>query len=168
MAGRTAGEQITPKFKAIFIDASFNGSPTNYVRLGKDLEEYSKALNPDVETKKNILEESTVKVKGYSPESSIGEYYAYEQDPLFEKLDAIANDYAVGSRLDTTIVEVLLDTDGTVCNAFRENVKVIPQEQKIDTTGYNIPFNIYYNGDRVAGIWDNDAKTFTVPNSLTQ
>lgn len=125
------------------------------------MEEYSKDLSPDVETKKNILGETTVHHKGYEPQSSVETYYAYREDPLYEKLDEIANTYGRGSTCDTTIVEVLLDGNGSVVNAYRENVKVIPTAQTIDTEGYNIPFSIYYNGNRTAGTWDNSTKTFS-------
>lgn len=50
------------KYLVHFIDANPLGDPatavtdsTNYVRLGKDLEEYTENLNPSVETKKEYL-----------------------------------------------------------------------------------------------------------------
>ncbi len=159
--GRTAGDPITAKYKAIFIDASFGGTTPSYTRLGKDLEEFEKALNPDVEKKKNILEETSVTVKGYEPEVAVDTYYAYEDDPLFVHLDLVANTYATGKEVETTVVEVLLDIDGTVVNAYRENVKVVPDSQKIADGKYIVPFKVYYNGSRTAGTWDNTAKTFT-------
>ena len=118
-------------------------------------------MSPDVEIKKNICGETSVRVKGYEPQSGVDTYYAYAGDPLYEKLDNIANNYQRGSACDTTIVEVLLDEDGTCVNAFREDVKVVPTAQTIDTGGYNIPFTIYYNGNRKSGTWDNETKTFT-------
>lgn len=99
--------------------------------------------------------------KGYEPQSTVDTYYAYQGDPLYEHLDSVANEYSRGSSCDTTIVEVLLDAEGNQVNAYREDVKIIPTAQTIDTEGYNIPFNIYYNGNRKAGTWDNETKTFT-------
>ena len=46
---------VERKYMAHYIDASFGGTQTNYVRLGKDLEEYTENLNPQVEAKRNIL-----------------------------------------------------------------------------------------------------------------
>lgn len=161
--GRVAGDPIEAKYKAIFVDSTFNGTTPAYVRLGKDLEEFEKALNPDVEKKKNILGETTVTVKGYEPEASIDTFYTYEGDALFVHLDSVANTYATGKEVETTIVEVLLNTDGTVVNAYRENVKLVPDSQKIADSKYVIPFKIYYNGGRTAGTWDNTTKSFTVP-----
>lgn len=158
--GRVAGEVIEAKYKAIFIDTSFGGTAA-YVRLGKDLEEFEKSLNPDVEKKKNILGEQTVNVKGYEPEAAIDTFYAYEDDALYEKLEAIANGYKTGTDLNTTVVEVLLDKDGTAVAAYRENVVVVPKSQVMKDGKYQIPFTFYYNGSRTSGTWDVSAKTFT-------
>lgn len=160
--GRAEGDVIEAKYKAIYVDSSFNGTTVAYVRLGKDLEEFEKALNPDVEKKKNILGEQTVNLKGFEPEASIDTYYAYEDDALFIHLDSIANTYTTGKAVNSTIVEVLLDNDGTVVNAFREDVKIIPDSQSMKDGKYQIPFKVYYAGNRVAGTWDTTAKTFTV------
>lgn len=65
----TTNQKIERKYLAHYIDASFNGTTVNYVRLGKDLEEYAIELNPDSETKKNILGENSTNVKGYEPQA---------------------------------------------------------------------------------------------------
>ena len=55
-------KKIERKWMAHYIDAAepgaLEGSP-NYVRLGKDLEEYSPELSANVEKTRNILGEST-------------------------------------------------------------------------------------------------------------
>ena len=45
------------QYLAHFIDAAFDTTyaASTYVRLGDDLEEFNEELNPEVETKKNIL-----------------------------------------------------------------------------------------------------------------
>lgn len=48
----TANAKIERKYLAHYIDSSFNGTAANYVRLGKDLEEYAIEMNPDSETKR--------------------------------------------------------------------------------------------------------------------
>ena len=50
----TANAKIERKYLAHYIDSSFNGTAANYVRLGKDLEEYAIEMNPDSETKKSV------------------------------------------------------------------------------------------------------------------
>lgn len=52
---------IERKYLAHFVDAAFDTTytETEYVRLGKNLEEYSEELNPDVEITHNILGEQS-------------------------------------------------------------------------------------------------------------
>lgn len=117
----TANAKIERKYLAHYIDSSFNGTAANYVRLGKDLEEYAIEMNPDSETKKNILGENSTNVKGYEPQGSVDPYYAYSGDPLYEHLASIINDRATGSALETTVVDALFKTDGSCEWAYREN-----------------------------------------------
>ena len=156
--------KIERKYLAHYIDASFNGQTVNYVRLGKDLEEYNEELNPDVEVQRNILGEQNVNHNGYEVQSEVDPFYAYEDDPLFEKLAEIANERKTGDGVMTTKVDVLLASDGTVEWAYREDVAVIPNSVGGDTSGVQIPFTVYNAGNRVAGTWDTSTKTFTPTN----
>lgn len=160
MAGK-----LERKYLAHFIDASFNGETANYVRLGKDLEEYNEELNPDVEVQKNILGEQNVVHNGYEVQGEVNPYYAYEGDPLFTKLAEIANNRATGDACMTTKVEVLLNAEGAVTWAYREDCYVIPTSVGGDTSGVQIPFTTYNAGNRVAGTFDMTTKTFTPSNS---
>lgn len=154
-------EKIERKYLAHFLDASFEGTTTNYTRLGKDLEEYNEELNPDVAVQKNILGEQNVNHNGYEVQSEVDPFYAYAGDPLFEKLSAIANERKTGSDCITTKVDVLLSKTGTVEWAYREDVWVIPSSVGGDTGGVQIPFTIYNAGNRVKGTFDLKTKTFT-------
>lgn len=153
--------KIERKYLAHFIDASFGGNSTNYVRLGKDLEEYNEELNPDVEVNKNILGEQSVKHTGYEVQSDVDPFYAYEDDPLFTQLAAIANGRLTGDDCKTTKVDVLLEADGTVVWAYREDVYVVPSSIGGDTSGVQIPFTIYNDGNRTAGTWTTGTNSFT-------
>lgn len=152
--------KIERKYLAHFIDAAFNSTTPSYMRLGKDLEDYSINMNPEVETKQNIIGESSTNVKGYSPQGSIETYYAYEGDALYEHLDAIINNRSTGSELNTTVVDVLLDSEGNVKWAYRENAVVVPNSIG-GSDGVQIPFEIYYAGDRTKGDFDLATKKFT-------
>lgn len=153
--------KVERKYLAHYIDASFNGSVLNYVRLGKDLEEYNEELNPDVEVSKNILGEQNVVHNGYEVQSEVDPYYAYIGDPLFEQLALIANERKTGNDCMTTKIDVLLDSSGVVVWAYRENVWVVPNSVGGDTSGVQIPFTVYNAGERVKGTWDVATKTFT-------
>lgn len=153
--------KIERKYLAHFIDASFGGTTKNYVRLGKDLEEYNEELNPDVEVKKNILGEQSVVHNGYEVQSEVDPFYAYSDDPLYEKLAEIANERKTGDACKTTKVDVLLNEDGTSVWAYCEDVYVVPNSVGGDTSGVQIPFTVYSAGNRVAGTFDTKTKTFT-------
>ena len=164
--------KIERKFLAHYLDAGFgvkaadeNTYTPKYVRLGKDLEEYNEELNPDIEITKNILGEQTVNHNGYEVQSEVEPFYAYSDDPLFERLAKIANERLTGDDCITTKVDVLLNSDGTVAWAYREKVWVIPNTVGGDTSGVQIPYTIYNAGERVKGTWDVSSKTFTVSDS---
>lgn len=162
---------IERKRLAHYIDAGFDatGNTPKYTRLGKDLEEYNLELNPDVEVSKNILGETTLKHSGYEPQSEVDTFYAVEGDPLYEKLEAIANGRLTGDDCLTTTVDVLVDSKGKVAWAYREKVMVVPTSVGGDTSGVQIPFTIYNAGERVKGNWDVATKTFTeLPSSEEQ
>lgn len=149
------------KYLAHFIDASFGGTTTNYVRIGDDIEELNIEMNPDIETFKNILGESKVRHAGYDPQVSVEPYYATPDDPLYTHLLAIIDGRLTGDGCLTTWVDVEMDAEGTVSAAYRENVKVVPVSYGGDTTGVQIPFNVYYNGSRTAGSFNMTTKAFT-------
>lgn len=152
---------IERKYLAHYLDASFGTGTAKYVRLGKDLEELNEELNPDVETTKNILGEQSVKHNGYEVQSEVEPYYAEKDDPLYEQLEKIVNERRTGDACKTTKVDVMLNESGTVEWAYREDVVVVPNSFGGDTSGVQIPFTIYNNGNRVKGTWDVSAKTFT-------
>ena len=155
-----AGAKIERKYLAHFIDAGF-GDTVNYVRLGKDLEEYNEELNPDVEINKNILGEQTVQHNGYEVQSEVEPFYAREGDALFTQLCTIANERKTGDDCKTTKVDVLLSESGTVVWAYREDCYVVPNTVGGDTSGVQVPFTVYNDGNRVAGTWDTTNNSFT-------
>jgi hypothetical protein len=159
--------KIERKYLAHFLDASFGtGSATpNYVRLGTDLEEYNLDLNPDIEVSKNIIGDGTIKHNGYEPQSDVDTFYAVTGDPLFEALSDIANERKTGDDCKTTAVDVLLNDKGVVTWAYREDVMVVPTSMGGDTSGVQIPFSVYYCGNRTKGTFDVTKKTFTATAS---
>lgn len=156
------------KYLAHYIDSAFDTTynATEYVRLGKDLEEYSVELNPDVETKKNILGENSVAVSGYEVSSSVDPYYYDYDEALSEKIMDIAMNRTTGDGCKTTTIDVLLkpgttaDAAPTVVWAYREDCYIVPQSVGGDTTGIQIPFELHRAGNRVKGTFDLTTKKF--------
>ena len=156
------------KYLAHYLDAAFDTTyaAANYVRLGKDLEEFSVELNPDVETSKNILGENSVKHSGYEASSDADPVYFEYDDALTEKMMEIAMLRKSGDACKTSYVEVLLkpgagDAKPTVIRAVREDVIVVPNSYGGDTSGVQVPFTVHYSGNRVEGTFDLETKKFT-------
>ena len=115
--------KIERKYMAHFLNATFGGDAgtASYVRLGKDLEEYSPELSANVEKKQNILGQTSVTIDSYQKQGEVSPYYAEKGDPLFEKLQAIIDGDLVLDNLKTDIVEVKLWEGvgpGTVAKAY--------------------------------------------------
>ncbi len=160
---------IARKYLSHWLSPTFGkaSADTTYVRLGKDLEEFSEDLNPDVETSKNILGEQSVKHSGYEVQAEVDPFYFDNyDDALSEKIMDLANTRATGEACKTTMVDVLLkpgeteDAAPTVVWAYREDCYVIPNSVGGDTTGIQIPFTIYMAGNRTKGTFDLSTKKF--------
>lgn len=157
------------KYLAHYIDSAFDTEykAPAYVRLGNDLEEYAIELNPDVETKKNILGENAVVVNGYDASSSVDPYYYEYDDSLSKKIWDIGMNRITGDGCKTSVVDVLLkpgataDTAPEVVEAWREDCCVVPESIGGDTSGVQMPFTIHRAGNRTKGTFDLSTKTFT-------
>ena len=137
-----------------FLDSTFNNSESSpsWFLIGKDIEEMSVELNPDTETTKNILGETTVKDNGYEPSMSADPYYANPDDSIYEKLRDIAMNRKKGDSCKTRLLEVIVEnTSDSSHKAWIEDVIVKPQSYGGDTAGVAIPFDILFNGNRQEG-----------------
>lgn len=163
------------KYLAHMIDAAFDMSyaATNIVRLGKDLEELSFDMAPDIETVKNILGETSVRHNGFEPTATVDPFYvdSYD-DALSEKVRLIAMNRLTGDDCKTTFYDIWLSApaeaggEPTVHSAWREDCMIIPQSYGGDTSGVQIPFEIRPCGNRVKGTYDLKTKQFTADNAL--
>ena len=162
-----ANEKFERKYLAHYIDVSFGDGKANYVRLGKELEEYYEELNPDVEVTKNILGEQNVNHNGYEVQSDVDPFYAREDDPLFTHLSKIANERLTGDDCKTTKLDVLVDKTGAVVWAYREECYLVPTQFGGDTSGVQIPFTVYNCGNRTAGTFNTQTKEFTPTTAVS-
>ncbi len=156
--------KIERKYLAHFINAAEIGAETAaYERLGKDLEEFSTEMSAQVDTKKNILGESSILISGYEKTASVEPYYAESGTALFERLQDIIDNGRVLDELKADAVEVKLwdSTAEGVYPAVREEVFIEITGYGGDVTGYQIPFTLHYTGNRVKGSFNVATKTFT-------
>ena len=157
------------KYLAHYLDAAFDTkyTATDYVRLGKDLEAFSVELNPDIESKANILGENSVVHNGYETSATADPVYYEYDEALTEKIMEIAMLRQSGDACKTSYVEVLLkpgasasDTP-TVIRAVREDVLLIPTSYGGDTSGVQVPFTVNFAGNRVEGTFDLTTRKFS-------
>ena len=154
--------KIERKYLAHFINTA-EGEEAAYEQLGKDLEEFSPELSAQVETKKNILGQSSILISGYEKTAAVEPFYAQAGSQLFERLQAIIDGDLVLDALKTHVVEVKLwEQEKTgAYPAVREEVYIEVTSYGGDTTGYQIPFTLHYTGEKVKGTFNVSTRTFT-------
>ena len=156
--------KIERKYLAHYINAAKLGTEAaSYERLGKDLEEFSPELSAQVDTKKNILGETSVLISSYEKTGSVEPFYAESGSALFERLQDIIDNSRVLDELKTDVVEVKLweNVEENVYPAIREEVYIEVTSYGGDTTGYQIPFTLHFTGNKVKGSFNVSTKTFT-------
>lgn len=155
--------KIERKYLAHYINASTTAQTAGYVRLGKDLEEYSPELSADVQKKKNICGETSVMVASYEKSATVEPYYAEKGDPLFVRLQAIVDGALVLDDCNTDVVEVKLweTASAGAYPATREKAVIEVTSYGGDNTGYQIPFNLHYTGEKEQGTFNVTTKAFT-------
>lgn len=156
--------KIARKYMAHYIDAAFSATTPSYYRLGEDLEEYNVELNPDTESRKNILGNTTFIHNGYEPSADSDPYYARVGDAMFTKLQDIVDTQATDDGCKTSAVEVHLWEEGSTSGtyvAYRQDCYVVPSSYGGDTSGYQIPFTVNYIGDKTKGTFNVSSGAFT-------
>ena len=154
--------KIERKYMAHFINAAKDGEAV-YERLGQDLEEFAPEMSAQVETKKNILGESSVLISGYEKTASVEPFYARKGSTLFNRLQEIIDGDLVLDALKADVVDVKLwDADQAgAYPAVKETVYIEVTSYGGDTTGYQIPFTLHYTGEKVKGSFNLTTRTFT-------
>ena len=155
--------KIERKNMSQFINAAKSGEEATYERLGQDLEEFSPELSAQVETKKNILGQSSVLISGYEKTAAVEPFYAQSGSQLFNRLQEIIDGDLVLDELKADVVDVKLweGDEGENYPAVKEVVFLEVTSYGGDTTGYQIPFTIHYTGEKVKGSFNVSTKTFT-------
>lgn len=151
-----------------FLDSTFGGSGSpNFFLIGKDVEDMSVELNPDTETKKNILDETSVNDNGYEPSMDVDTYYANPGDAIYEKIKNIAMDRLTGDSCKTTILEVLVDKTTGPYDAWTEDTIIKPQSYGGPQGGVSIPYKVAFAGNRKKGTvtFSNGTPTFLMAAS---
>ena len=155
--------KIERKYMAHFLNAAKPGEEAVYERLGNDLEEFAPEMSAQVETKKNILGESSILISGYEKTAAVEPFYAQEGSALFNRLQEIIDNDLVLDELKAEVVDVKLweaNQEG-VYPAVKETVYLEVTSYGGDTTGYQIPFTLHYTGEKTKGTFNVSTKVFT-------
>ena len=117
--------------------------------LGKDNDDLSKELNPDVETSKNVLGETTVTHSGYEPEIGVDPYYIDPSRKMYKHLAEVAIEEKYG---EADVLGYFGEAHFTAANpntkkmtgfVYIRQAYFVPQSVGGDTSGWAIPVNIY-------------------------
>lgn len=116
--------------------------------LGKDNDDLSKELNPDTETSKNVLGETSFKHSGYEPEVSVDPYYIDPSRKMYAHLREVALEERYGEAdLMGYFAEAYFQTANRKTQkmtgyCYVRQAWFVPQSVGGDTAGYGIPITI--------------------------
>ena len=120
--------------------------------IGDDIEEMSVEMNPDTSQVKNILGQSRTVDNGFAPTMSADPWYADPDKKIYPKLRDIALEQKKGDERKTLMLEVVVeDTEASNHLAYVREVKVTPTSYGGGTEGFNIPFNVEFDGGWIKG-----------------
>ncbi len=138
--------------------------------IGKDMDDMSMELNPDVSQTKNVLGDTVVEHNGYTP-SLDNDYIARSEDAIYPKLEKIANelltdeDSTTAYLIEATLTDEVKESDTTTLTGTGYKTQGIVSVNSTggSTSGYTISFNWQQNGARTQGTVSvtNRVPTFT-------
>lgn len=142
---------------AHYIDSAWNLNlkdvdKAEFELIGDDIEEMSVEMNPDTSQVKNILGQSRTVDNGFAPTMSADPWYADPDKKIYPKLRDIALEQKKGDERKTLMLEVIVeDTEASTHLAYVREVKVTPTSYGGGTEGFNIPFNVEFDGGWIKG-----------------
>lgn len=142
---------------AHYIDSAWNkkvadASKAQFELIGDDIEDMSVEMNPDTSQTKNILGQTKTVDNGFAPTMSADPWYADPEKKIYEHLRDIALEQKKGDERKTLMLEVVVeDVEATTHLAYVREVKVTPTSYGGGTEGFNIPFNVEFDGAWVKG-----------------
>lgn len=131
------------------IVVSYTAASSGWEALGKDNDDLAKELNPDTETGKNVLGETTFTHSGYEPEVDLDPYYMDPSRVMYAHLLDIAlqEKYGeadcIGYFAEAFFTAANEETKTMTGYCYVRQAWFVPQSTGGDTAGYAIPFNIH-------------------------
>ena len=131
------------------ITVNYTKASGGWEALGKDNDDLTKDLNPDTETSKNVLGESTFRHSGYEPSVSVDPYYIDPSRKMYKRIRENAIEEKYGENdLKGYFAEAFFETKNTKKRTmsgycFVREAWYVPQSTGGDTTAYAIPVEIH-------------------------
>ena len=136
--------------------------------LGKDNDDLSKELNPDTESSKNVLGETTFRHSGYEPEVGIDPYYIDPARKMYARIrqNAIEENYGendlLGYFAEAYFETANKETRTMTGYCFVREAWFVPESVGGDTTAFAVPVSIHPVGPKtkkkiVYSMDDNEA-----------
>lgn len=151
--------------------ATQGGTPT-WEAIGKDNDDLTKALNPDAESGKNVLGESTFTMSGYEPEIDVDPYYMDPDRAMYAHLlkcaleELSGEDDLVGLFAEAFFTTVNAETKVMTGYCYVRDAWYVPESTGGDTAGYAIPYTIHPIGamEKKNISYDMTTNTATITN----
>lgn len=120
--------------------------------LGSGMDSLSIDMNGSFEQKKDITGNVSVSDTGYQPQTGVDPYYANPDDLIYSYLKDLAFNRKSGDEAKAEMMEVIIDDDeATEHSAWTEDARIEIVNYGGDTSGFQIAFNIWSDGNRQAG-----------------
>lgn len=145
-------EKIKRSLFASFLNTGASGAET-WARMGKGITSQSISYNPNVTTEQYIDEDNAYSsVDSYAP-SLDGTQTCYKGDPVFEYIDKLRQERAVGAALETEVLFVYMYAGESGAYKAEKNKCVIQLGEYGGDGGGNVTmtYTIGLNGDPVVG-----------------
>ncbi len=120
--------------------------------IGSGIDDMSVEMNGSFEQTKDITGNVAVSDTGYQPQASVEPYYANPDDTIYTYLKDLALNRKSGDEAKAEYMEVLIDDDASDSqSAWTEDCRIEIVSYGGDTSGFQIAFNVWPDGNRKQG-----------------
>lgn len=130
------------------ITVDYTKASSGWEAIGKDNDDLSKEMNPDTESGKNVLGESTFTHSGYEPQVDVDPYYMDPDRHMYaHMLECALQEKSGEADLLGKFAEAFFTTVNTETKTmsgycYVRDAWFVPQSVGGDTSGYAIPYTI--------------------------
>lgn len=166
----TGSGYIKRKEFMLFADVSESSATPEWELQGDKVEEMSLEMNPNIETITDVTGVTSSTLDKYEKQTSVSPYRAKRESKFFPILYGIVRDEKTLSEVERTFLCVNIfdstvtgegENEVTTYAAWTQQAIIAVQSYGGGTTGLDIPYSLYWTGEKVHGSFDPKSKTFT-------